>query len=381
MNFSTVASNTAAVGGGLAQSTIVGGITNLRNSIVADNTASIIGPDIIGVITSQDYNHIENTEGGPQTIFIPMANDVTGSDPQLGPLGNNGGTTQTHLPAATSPVVDTIPPGINGCGTTVTTDQRGFTRPSGAGCDKGSVEVQGMATPTPTPTQTPTPTPTPSPTPTPGGGGTCTPTATVTEGDLFPGGIVSFGVTSGPGSVTIDHVNAGTGLQSLTLVGAPTNAVVNIPAFMPGTINPVVVTFTTPNPGLAVDFTLRAASQFHAVFIRVRCMETCTPSTTVTEGDLFPGGIVSFGVTSGPGSVTVDHVNAGTGLQSLTVVLGSVVNAVVNISSFVPGTLNPVIVTFTPINPALPVDFTLRAASQFHAAFIRARCGTATPTP
>jgi hypothetical protein len=93
----------------------------------------------------------------------------------------------------------------------------------------------------------------------------------VTEGDLFPGGIASFGVSSGPGSVTVDHVNAGSGLQSLTVVGMPTNAVVNIPAFTPGTYNPVTVTFTTPNPGFAVDFTLRAASQFHAANIRVRC--------------------------------------------------------------------------------------------------------------
>jgi subtilisin-like proprotein convertase family protein len=180
--------------------------------------------------------------------------------------------------------------------------------------------------------------------------------------------------------VTVDHVNAGTGLQSLTLVGVPVNAVVNIPAFAPGTINPVTVTFTTPNPGQAVDFTLRAASTFHAAFIRVRCMQTCTPSTTVTEGNLFPGGVVSFGVAGGPGTVTVDHVNAGTGLQSLTVV-GVPTNAIVTIPAFMPGTINPVVVTFTVINPALPVDFTLRAASQFHAANIRAQCGTVTPTP
>jgi glucose/arabinose dehydrogenase len=120
-------------------------------------------------------------------------------------------------------------------------------------------------------TQTPTPTPTPVATPTPMPQ-TCTPFTTVTEGDLFPGGIVSFGVSSGAGSVTVDHVNAGTGLQSLTVVGAPTNAIVNIPAFAPGTQAPVVVTFTTPSPGLAVDFTLRAASTFHAANIRVRCL-------------------------------------------------------------------------------------------------------------
>jgi hypothetical protein len=75
----------------------------------------------------------------------------------------------------------------------------------------------------------------------------------------------------GPGSVTVDHVNAGTGLQSLTVVGVPVNAVVNIPPFVPGTFAPVVVTFTATNPALPVDFTLRAASTFHATFIRVRC--------------------------------------------------------------------------------------------------------------
>ena len=207
----------------------------------------------------------------------------------------------------------------------------------------------------------------------------CTPSTTVTEGDLFPGGIVSFGVTSGAGSVTVDHVNAGTGLRSLTVVIA-TNAVVVIPSFTPGTTMPVVVTFTPINPGLAVDFTLRAASTFHAANIRARCAEVCTPSTTVTEGDLFPGGIVSFGISSGPGLVTVDHVNAGTGTQSLTVV-GTPTNVVVNIPAFTIGTTMPIVVTFTPIDANQPVDFTLRAASTFHAANIRVRCGTLPPRP
>ena len=229
-------------------------------------------------------------------------------------------------------------------------------------------------TPTPTVSPTPTATPTVTPTPTPTPSNVCTPTTTVTEGNLFPGGIVSFGVSSGPGSVIVDHVNAGTGLQSLTVVGTPTNAVVSIPAFTSGTQMPVVVTFTTPTPGLAVDFTLRAASTFHAANIRVRCAETCTPTTTVTEGNLFPGGVVSFGISSGPGTITVDHVNAGTGLQSLTVV-GTPVNAVVTIPTFTPGTTAPVVVNFTPIDPNQPVDFTLRAASTFHAANIRVRCG------
>jgi hypothetical protein len=79
----------------------------------------------------------------------------------------------------------------------------------------------------------------------------------------------------------------------------------------------------------------------------------CTPSTTVTEDPAFPFGLASFGVASGPGLVTIDHINAGNGLQSLTVV--SVTNAVVTIPAFTPGTFNPVTVTFTAVNPALPV--------------------------
>jgi len=54
-------------------------------------------------------------------------------------------------------------------------------------------------------------------------------------------------------------------------VVSATNAVVNIPAFMPGTFAPVAATFTVIDPSLPVDFTLRAASTFHAAFIRVRC--------------------------------------------------------------------------------------------------------------
>lgn len=58
----------------------------------------------------------------------------------LGPLADNGGPTQSHLPQAGSPVLDS--------GTSSDapiTDQRGVTRPQGAGVDIGSVEVQPAA--------------------------------------------------------------------------------------------------------------------------------------------------------------------------------------------------------------------------------------------
>lgn len=137
LNFSTVASNTAATsGGGLFQDTTAGGATNLRNSIVADNTAPT-GPDIFGTITSQGYNHVEDTTGG---TFTTATGDVTGSDPVLGFLNFNGGTTRNYLPGVLSPVNNTIPIGTNGCGTTVTTSQNAVTRPSETGCEKGSTE-------------------------------------------------------------------------------------------------------------------------------------------------------------------------------------------------------------------------------------------------
>ncbi len=179
--------------------------------------------------------------------------------------------------------------------------------------------------------------------------------------------------------MTVDHVNAGSGLQSLTVVGTPTNAVVTIPAFSPGTTAPVSVTFTVPNPNQRTEFVLRAASSFHAVLVTVRC-EICIPTLTVTEGDLFPSGLASFSTSSGINSVTVDHINAGHGLQSLTV-FGTPINATVSIPAFTPGTTAPVVTGFNQNNQNLATDFTLRAASTSHAIFVRAQCPASPPRP
>ncbi len=151
LNFSTVASNTATTSGGGLNQGGVGSTINLKNSIVADNSATTSGPDIFGTITSQDYNHVEDITGGvffassarkgKETLsFFALPNDVTGSDPLLGVLANNGGTTLTHLPAIASPVANTIPSGASDCGILVTTSQNAVTRPQGVGCEKGGAE-------------------------------------------------------------------------------------------------------------------------------------------------------------------------------------------------------------------------------------------------
>lgn len=197
---------------------------------------------------------------------------------------------------------------------------------------------------------------------------TCTPTTTVTEGDLAPGGIISFGVSSGPGSVTIDHINSGTGLQSFTIVSS-SNAIVNIPAFTPGTFDPVTPSFTVMNPNLPVDFRLRAANTSSAIFIRVRC--ACIPPLIVTEDpSMFPGGLDAFeAITAGTGTITVDSINNGTGLQGFSMV--SATNAVIDMPTFKPGTFEPATANFTVISLNQPVEFTLRATNQFHGVLIK----------
>jgi hypothetical protein len=70
-------------------------------------------------------------------------------NPQLGALADNGGPTQTRLPQPGSPLVDAIPPGscqADGAAG-ITTDQRGLTRPQGAGCDIGAVDVEAQPVP------------------------------------------------------------------------------------------------------------------------------------------------------------------------------------------------------------------------------------------
>lgn len=150
-NFVTIANNRAnndntgnESGGGIFRSTA--GTVNLKNTIVGDNTVGTggVGPDIFGTVNSQDYNHIENLTGA--TIGGTTTNNSTG-DAQLGALANNGGSTLTHLPATGSIVVNSIPNGTNDCGTTITTDQRGVTRPTSGACDKGSVELASAAVP------------------------------------------------------------------------------------------------------------------------------------------------------------------------------------------------------------------------------------------
>ena len=108
VNQSTLSGNSANGGGGILNGE---GMT-MNNSIVAGNS-----PDnIVGSFAG--------------------ANNLTGGNPLLAPLGNYGGPTQTMPPQPGSPAIDAGGP------STFTTDQRGLPRLSGQHVDIGAVEVQ-----------------------------------------------------------------------------------------------------------------------------------------------------------------------------------------------------------------------------------------------
>jgi hypothetical protein len=106
------------------------GTLTLENSIVANTMLNQLkGLDCFntGAIDLVGVNLIEDGSCG-------ISSFPAGTDPNLGPLADNGGPTSTHVPLADSPVIDATT-----C--VVPTDQRGVTRPKHDGfCDIGSVE-------------------------------------------------------------------------------------------------------------------------------------------------------------------------------------------------------------------------------------------------
>lgn len=105
----------------------------LTNVIMWGNTAGFGGPEIYNSgNASTDINHSIVQGGCPP---VGVCTDPASSDPLLGPLQDNGGSTWTMLPALGSPAIDS---GNNN--TCADIDQRGIVRPKGLGCDMGAVE-------------------------------------------------------------------------------------------------------------------------------------------------------------------------------------------------------------------------------------------------
>lgn len=103
----TVTANSAGTSGGGIRSTT---LTNLANTIVAENTAVTEGFDVSGAYFTLGNNLIGRAEGS-SGLFFGQNNDQMGFsfsvlDPGLQPLADNGGPTLSHALLAASPAVD-----------------------------------------------------------------------------------------------------------------------------------------------------------------------------------------------------------------------------------------------------------------------------------
>lgn len=154
---STISGNAAASGGGvvfeednaaraITASTIAGnaapaaanvrndeGTLTVRGSAVADAAGG--GGDLGGAGSFDATGSLVEDAGAATVTGAPLT-----GDPQLGALADNGGPTLTHLPAATSPLIDAGP------ALGLATDQRGVARPQHGTPDIGAAEREPAIT-------------------------------------------------------------------------------------------------------------------------------------------------------------------------------------------------------------------------------------------
>jgi hypothetical protein len=136
-----------AMGGGVFQSnTLSNHPFSISGSIVAGNTAVGGGDDLVKDPDSTltiNYSLI----GVPPAGGFVGSNNITGLDPLLGPLADNGGPIETHALLAGSPAIDAGDPSI--VFNPAEHDQRGapFARVSGGRIDIGAFEVQSIIVP------------------------------------------------------------------------------------------------------------------------------------------------------------------------------------------------------------------------------------------
>jgi hypothetical protein len=136
------------------------GLTRLAERVASITSPSELDPNdvaVSGSIVAEQANDVPDCAVSDKYIvddgynlssdadnscgFSEESNDLVSTDPVLGPLTDNGGPTLTRKPAdKSSPVIDAIPAGSAGC-VADATDQRDVSRPQGANCDIGAVEV------------------------------------------------------------------------------------------------------------------------------------------------------------------------------------------------------------------------------------------------
>ena len=121
---STITANSSSQSGGGIWRT--DGTATVVNTIIAANGPS----DCFGMIVSLGHNL-----NGEFTCALNGVGDLSGVDPLLSPLQDNGGPTFTHALLAGSPAIDAGDDSF-----AIGTDQRGFPRPQGLATDIGAYE-------------------------------------------------------------------------------------------------------------------------------------------------------------------------------------------------------------------------------------------------
>jgi len=124
--FSTIAGNSAPSGGGI----ITFGTVFAVDAILAGNT----GGDCAFASAPLASDHSLDSDG---SCGLTNPGELSGVDPLLGPLANNGGPTDTYALLTGSPAIDAAGGGASFC---PPNDQRGVSRPQGPACDIGAFE-------------------------------------------------------------------------------------------------------------------------------------------------------------------------------------------------------------------------------------------------
>jgi hypothetical protein len=331
---STFSGNSATtIGGGIRQFDGGGGTVTLRNTIVANSTASA---NCAGTIT----NGGNNLQFGG-TVANSCGAGITTADPVLGALGNNGGPTQTMALLTGSAALDKIP-NAGGCGFGITSDQRGVARPQPAGglCDIGAYEYQAPAAPvygsTPAPGST-----IPVGTTTTGVAITTNLTVSnsgtaqldVTAADITGANASDFSITAGgaPFSITSDGANKTVTIQCLSNTAGSKTATLTITHNAPGSPATYTLTCTvtapvygsTPAAGSTIP--VGTTTTGTGITTNLTVSNSGTATLNVTAADITGANASDFSITAGgaPFSIASGGANQTITIRCLSNTAGS----------------------------------------------------------
>ncbi|QIL73929.1 IPTL-CTERM sorting domain-containing protein (plasmid) [Diaphorobacter sp. HDW4B] len=290
----TIAENVAAgKGGGILHHE---GESTLANVLVAGNSAAsqADGNDIFNdtgqpAVLNATNSLIQDAPSG--TINGSSANNLLNVSPMLGPLQNNGGSTQTHALLDGSPAID-----AGASPSSLSTDQRGtgFARTVGSSPDIGAFEWRPTLS--------------------------IAGTATVTEGQAASFTITLSAASSGPSSIVVTPTGSGSSpavagthfdATPITVVvpAGSTTATVLIPTFAAtpsGAGRSLTATMTS-----AVDGAIGSADNASTMLVAVPSELSITGPSTVTAGQAATFNIQLNTVSANPITVTVTPTGTG----------------------------------------------------------------------